>query len=217
MSSHPMQIELEQKLRAMADDLDHFLEDRFEGLYPLHPNRLPRGKKAVLPTMASSPPAPNSPPATAVSMGVAMWSVSRSGRSARSRRRTARPSRMPAGSISRRSYRSICRGERWSSSGMEMSINWSGTSPSAHPAIVDPIYFGRLTNVRPRVYIPVALLHECNGTYQSTGFNITIYQLIRNSYNLEQRTASLGQVSEDQGWGDPMTYRVASLQAPADS
>ncbi|HPZ15268.1 MAG TPA: hypothetical protein PLX25_01265 [Sphaerochaeta sp.] len=46
MSSHPKQIELEQKLRAMADDLDHFLEDRFEGLYPLHPNRLPRGKAA---------------------------------------------------------------------------------------------------------------------------------------------------------------------------
>lgn len=46
MSTHPKQMQLEQKLRAMADDLDHFLEDRFEGLYPLHPNRLPRGKAA---------------------------------------------------------------------------------------------------------------------------------------------------------------------------
>ena len=46
MSTHPKQIQLEQKLRDMADDLDHYLEERFEGLYPLHPNRLPRGKAA---------------------------------------------------------------------------------------------------------------------------------------------------------------------------
>lgn len=46
MSSHPKQMRLEQKLRDMADDLDHYLEERFEGLYPLHPNRLPRGKAA---------------------------------------------------------------------------------------------------------------------------------------------------------------------------
>ncbi len=46
MSTHPKQMQLEQKLRDMADDLDHYLEERFEGLYPLHPNRLPRGKAA---------------------------------------------------------------------------------------------------------------------------------------------------------------------------
>ncbi len=46
MSSHPKQIKLEQKLRDLADDLDHDLEERFEGLYPLHPNRPPRGQAA---------------------------------------------------------------------------------------------------------------------------------------------------------------------------
>ncbi len=46
MSTHPSQLLLENKLRALADDLDHYLEDTFADLYPLHPNRLPRGEAA---------------------------------------------------------------------------------------------------------------------------------------------------------------------------
>lgn len=46
MSTHPKQAQLERKLRALADELDEYLEDRFGGLYPLHPNRPPRGKTA---------------------------------------------------------------------------------------------------------------------------------------------------------------------------
>ncbi len=46
MSTHPLQLELEHALRAMADDLDNYLEERFEGLYPLHPNRPSRGQAA---------------------------------------------------------------------------------------------------------------------------------------------------------------------------
>ncbi|HZJ88039.1 MAG TPA: hypothetical protein VFC80_02670 [Sphaerochaeta sp.] len=46
MSTHPSQLLLEKKLRALADDLDHYLEDMFEDLYPLHPNRPQRGEAA---------------------------------------------------------------------------------------------------------------------------------------------------------------------------
>ena len=44
MSTHPKQVELEHIMRVMCDDLDHYLEDLFGSRYPLHPNRLPRGK-----------------------------------------------------------------------------------------------------------------------------------------------------------------------------
>lgn len=40
------QQKLENELRRMCDDLDHFLEDTFGDRYPLHPNRPPRGKAA---------------------------------------------------------------------------------------------------------------------------------------------------------------------------
>ncbi len=46
MSMHPKQQAIEDSLRAMCDDLDRYLEDRFGDKYPLHPNRLPRGKAA---------------------------------------------------------------------------------------------------------------------------------------------------------------------------
>lgn len=45
LMSHKQQV-LEQHLRALCDDLDHFLEDTFGDRYPLHPNRPPRGKAA---------------------------------------------------------------------------------------------------------------------------------------------------------------------------
>jgi hypothetical protein len=44
MSSQQQQ--LENELRQMCDDLDHYLEDTFGDRYPLHPNRPPRGKAA---------------------------------------------------------------------------------------------------------------------------------------------------------------------------
>ena len=44
MSSQQQQ--LENQLRRMCDDLDHYLEDTFGDKYPLHPNRPPRGKAA---------------------------------------------------------------------------------------------------------------------------------------------------------------------------
>jgi len=40
------QQKLENELRRMCDDLDHYLEDTFGDRYPLHPNRPPRGKAA---------------------------------------------------------------------------------------------------------------------------------------------------------------------------
>jgi len=46
MSVHPKQQELEDTLRRMCDDLDKFLEDAYGDRYPLHPNRLARGKAA---------------------------------------------------------------------------------------------------------------------------------------------------------------------------
>lgn len=44
--AHPKQIALETSLRALCDALDIYLEDMFGSRYPLHPNRLPRGKAA---------------------------------------------------------------------------------------------------------------------------------------------------------------------------
>ena len=44
MSTHPKQVELESKMRKLCDDLDRYLEDTFGDAYPLHPNRLERGK-----------------------------------------------------------------------------------------------------------------------------------------------------------------------------
>ncbi|MDD4011933.1 MAG: hypothetical protein PHI83_07280 [Sphaerochaetaceae bacterium] len=43
---HPKQAKLEEKLQRLCDELDSYLEDRYGKLYPLHPNRLPRGKAA---------------------------------------------------------------------------------------------------------------------------------------------------------------------------
>jgi len=42
----PRQRAFEKKMRHLFDELDHYLEDKFKDLYPLHPNRLPRGKAA---------------------------------------------------------------------------------------------------------------------------------------------------------------------------
>ncbi|MGH0052740.1 MAG: hypothetical protein ACQ5SW_05045 [Sphaerochaetaceae bacterium] len=44
MSTHPKQAELEATMRRLCDDLDRYLEDTFGNAYPLHPNRLQRGK-----------------------------------------------------------------------------------------------------------------------------------------------------------------------------
>jgi hypothetical protein len=42
----PQQQKLEEHLRALCDELDHFLEERYGDRYELHPNRPPRGKAA---------------------------------------------------------------------------------------------------------------------------------------------------------------------------
>ncbi|MBQ0070872.1 MAG: hypothetical protein KBS81_03315, partial [Spirochaetales bacterium] len=42
----PTYAELEDRLTALGREIDNYLEDRFEGLYPLHPNRMPRGTGA---------------------------------------------------------------------------------------------------------------------------------------------------------------------------
>jgi len=41
---HHKQRELERQMSALCVELDHHLEDMFAERYPLHPNRLPRGK-----------------------------------------------------------------------------------------------------------------------------------------------------------------------------
>ena len=46
MSMHPKQRQLEDTLRTMCDDLDRYLEDTYGNRYPLHPNRMERGKAA---------------------------------------------------------------------------------------------------------------------------------------------------------------------------
>lgn len=43
---HPKQRELEDTLNKMCLDLDTFLEEKYGDKYPLHPNRLKRGKAA---------------------------------------------------------------------------------------------------------------------------------------------------------------------------
>ena len=43
MISYKQQL-LEDKFRQLCDELDTYLEDLFGDRYPLHPNRLPRGK-----------------------------------------------------------------------------------------------------------------------------------------------------------------------------
>ncbi len=43
---HPKQIALEDKLHKMCIDLDNHLEDMYGSLFPLHPNRMKRGKTA---------------------------------------------------------------------------------------------------------------------------------------------------------------------------
>lgn len=42
----PQQQMLENHMRLLCDELDHYLEDRFGDRYPLHPNRPERGKAA---------------------------------------------------------------------------------------------------------------------------------------------------------------------------
>ncbi len=44
----PQQAALEKQMRRLFDELDHMLEERFGKLYPLHPNRLKRGKAAAV-------------------------------------------------------------------------------------------------------------------------------------------------------------------------
>ena len=41
---HPKMIDIEDRLRLLLDRLDNFLEDAYGSIYPLHPNRLARGK-----------------------------------------------------------------------------------------------------------------------------------------------------------------------------
>lgn len=42
--NHIKQQRLEDTLRALCEELDHHLEDLYGERYPLHPNRLPRGR-----------------------------------------------------------------------------------------------------------------------------------------------------------------------------
>ena len=41
---HPKLIAWERKLKAMFDEIDDYLENRYGNLYPLHPNRARRGE-----------------------------------------------------------------------------------------------------------------------------------------------------------------------------
>lgn len=43
---HPKQIALEDKLHKMCIEVDNHLEDKFGTMFPLHPNRMKRGKTA---------------------------------------------------------------------------------------------------------------------------------------------------------------------------
>lgn len=42
----PQQQSLEKHMRSLCDELDRYLEDTFGDRFPLHPNRLPRGRAA---------------------------------------------------------------------------------------------------------------------------------------------------------------------------
>lgn len=43
---HPLQAELEDKLQELFNKLDDYLEEKYGQKWPLHPNRLKRGKAA---------------------------------------------------------------------------------------------------------------------------------------------------------------------------
>ncbi|MDC7218506.1 MAG: hypothetical protein PQJ59_01100 [Spirochaetales bacterium] len=43
MVQHPKSKEWDDNLRKMFDRIDDYLEDKYGGLYPLHPNRMKRG------------------------------------------------------------------------------------------------------------------------------------------------------------------------------
>jgi len=40
---HPKLVEWDNKFKAIFDEIDDYLEDKYEGLYTLHPNRAERG------------------------------------------------------------------------------------------------------------------------------------------------------------------------------
>ncbi|MBL7007302.1 MAG: hypothetical protein ISR78_09500, partial [Spirochaetia bacterium] len=40
---HPKLADVEDRMRTMLDQLDTYLENRYAGMYQLHPNRLPKG------------------------------------------------------------------------------------------------------------------------------------------------------------------------------
>lgn len=44
MLKHRKLVEWEQKMKALFDEIDDYLEDRYGNLYPLHPNRMTRGE-----------------------------------------------------------------------------------------------------------------------------------------------------------------------------
>lgn len=44
MLKHPKLVAWEKSMKAMFDEIDDYLEDRYGNLYPLHPNRMPRGE-----------------------------------------------------------------------------------------------------------------------------------------------------------------------------
>lgn len=43
MLKHPKLVEWEKSMKAMFDEIDDYLEDKYGNLYPLHPNRTERG------------------------------------------------------------------------------------------------------------------------------------------------------------------------------
>ncbi len=43
---HPKLVRFEERLKAMFDEVDHYIEERYGGLYPLHPNRPAKGQTA---------------------------------------------------------------------------------------------------------------------------------------------------------------------------
>lgn len=43
---HPKQAELERRFKCLFDEIDDWMESRYEGRWPLHPNRLPKGQTA---------------------------------------------------------------------------------------------------------------------------------------------------------------------------
>ncbi|NQT59010.1 MAG: hypothetical protein HQ557_08520 [Bacteroidetes bacterium] len=43
---HPKLADIEDRMRVMLDQLDTYLENRYSGIYHLHPNRLPEGGAA---------------------------------------------------------------------------------------------------------------------------------------------------------------------------